>query len=71
MLVTVFSPEIARLLLGSEFCGGYTIMPIVLAGASAWGLSMFGHKGLELQEKTRVIGDKIFKKERNRKFELS
>ena len=55
MLITVFSPEISRLLLGSEFSDGHTIMPMVLAGASVWGLSMYGHKGLELQEKTRVM----------------
>lgn len=55
MLITVFSLEISTLLLGAAFRDGHTIIPLVLAGASVWGLSMFGHKGLELQEKTTML----------------
>ena len=55
MLITIFSLEIATLLLGMPFRDGHTIMPIILAGASVWGLSMLVHKGLELQEKTGVM----------------
>jgi len=55
MLVSVFSLEVSELILGPEFRVGHTIMPLILAGAAAWGLSMFGQKGLELQEKTGVM----------------
>jgi len=55
LVVSVFSSEIARFLLGVEFREGSGIIPWVLGGAAAWGLSQLGHKGLELKEKTGVM----------------
>lgn len=55
VLVSAFSAEIVNLLLGSQFREGHIIMPFVLAGVGVWGVSMFGHKGLEVAEKTRVM----------------
>lgn len=54
-VVSTFSAEITRLLLGIEFREGHTIIPFVLGGAAAWGLAQMGHKGLELKEKTAVM----------------
>ena len=43
------------MLLGAEFREGHGIIPWVVAGAALWGFSMYGHKPLELLEKTRVM----------------
>jgi O-antigen/teichoic acid export membrane protein len=53
--VAVFSAEIVSLVLGETFREGHRIMPILLAGVLAWGMSMYGHKGLELAERTRTL----------------
>jgi len=53
--VAILSYEIATLLLGEAYREGHVIMPIVLPGFLAWNLAMYGHKGLELMERTRVI----------------
>jgi O-antigen/teichoic acid export membrane protein len=55
VFVGVFNRELVRLLLGWEFRAGARIIPVVLAGFFAWGFSMYGHKGLELMEKTRMM----------------
>ena len=44
--------EVSRSL-GRDFHEGYVIIPFVLAGNAVWFLSMIGHKGLEVHEKTR------------------
>ncbi len=51
----IFSRELVMVLLGAEFHEGHIIIPFVLAGYMVWGLSMYGHKGLELLEKTLVM----------------
>ncbi|MEE9270456.1 MAG: oligosaccharide flippase family protein [Candidatus Krumholzibacteria bacterium] len=55
LCLAVFSRELVSILLGSDFREGHTIIPFILAGVAAWGLSMVGHKGLEIMEKTRVM----------------
>ena len=55
LTLSVFSREIVSILLGSDFREGYTIVPFVIAGVAAWGLSMVGHKGLEILEKTGLM----------------
>lgn len=54
-VVALLSEDIAGLLLGAEFREGHGIIPWVVAGAAVWGFSMYGHKPLELLEKTRVM----------------
>jgi O-antigen/teichoic acid export membrane protein len=54
-IVGVFSRDLVALLLGEEFREGYRVIPPVLFGVAAWGLSMYGHKPLELLERTRVM----------------
>jgi O-antigen/teichoic acid export membrane protein len=51
----VFSREIATLFLGEGFREGYRIMPFVLIGSMLWNFAMYGHKGIKLLEKTRVM----------------
>ncbi|UCH84073.1 MAG: lipopolysaccharide biosynthesis protein [Candidatus Latescibacterota bacterium] len=51
----VYCREIATVLLGSEFREGYRIMPLVLVGSLLWNFGMYGHKGIKLLEKTRVM----------------
>lgn len=53
--IVLFSREIVGILLGSEFREGYTIIPFVMGGVMVWGVSMIGHKGLEIQERTRTL----------------
>jgi O-antigen/teichoic acid export membrane protein len=55
VLVAVLSEDIAGLLLGQEFREGHKIIPFVLAGVAVWGFSMYGHKPLELLERTRSM----------------
>lgn len=55
MFVAVFCREIVTILLGNDFREGFAILPIVMAGVCVWGLSMYGHKGLELLEKTNLM----------------
>jgi len=54
-IVSALGREIVQVLLGPEFRSGYTVIPWVLGGAAVWGLGMYGHKGLELLEKTRLM----------------
>ncbi|MFH1754871.1 MAG: oligosaccharide flippase family protein [Candidatus Latescibacterota bacterium] len=53
--VAVFSRDFVDVLLGAEYRDGYTIIPFVLAGYAVWGLSLYGQKGFELLEKTKVM----------------
>lgn len=53
--VSVFSHEITTVLLGKAYREGYVIIPIILAGFFAWNFAMYGHKGLEIMEKTRIM----------------
>jgi O-antigen/teichoic acid export membrane protein len=54
-VVVVFSREIVSILLGPEFREGHKVIPLVMAGSALWGAAMYGHKGLEVMEKTRVM----------------
>jgi O-antigen/teichoic acid export membrane protein len=55
--VTIFSYEIASVFLGKDYVEGHTIIPIILFGYLVWNLSFYGHKGLEITEKTnRMMG---------------
>jgi O-antigen/teichoic acid export membrane protein len=51
----VFSREIAAVFLGEGFREGYRIMPFVLVGSLLWNFAMYGHKGIKLLEKTRIM----------------
>jgi len=53
--VSVFSSDIVAVALGESFREGHRIMPVILAGSLVWGFSMYGHKGLELKEQTRLL----------------
>jgi O-antigen/teichoic acid export membrane protein len=51
----VLSVELAALLLGAEYREGHVVIPLVLAGVAAWNFALYGQKGLQLAEKTKVI----------------
>jgi len=53
--ISLFSKEIVTLFLGEEFRVGYKIVPIIIVGFLAWNFSLFGHKGLEIKEKTNIM----------------
>ncbi len=41
--------------LGPEYREGYYLLPIILFGIFSWYFALFGHKGLELREKTHIM----------------
>jgi O-antigen/teichoic acid export membrane protein len=51
----VFSREIVTVFLGKPFREGHTIIPYILLGSFLWNFAMYGHKGIKLLEKTRVM----------------
>jgi O-antigen/teichoic acid export membrane protein len=51
----VLAKDVVTLVLGSEYREGFMVVPLVLAGAAAWGFAMYGHKGLELMERTGIL----------------
>lgn len=55
VIVAVFSKEISLLLLGEEYQRGAAMIPVMLLGLLAWNFSLYGHKGLELFEKSKLM----------------
>ena len=55
IVITLCSHELADILLGSAFREGSGIIPILVFGMMVRGFSMYGHKGLELAERTHVM----------------
>jgi O-antigen/teichoic acid export membrane protein len=53
--VTAFYQEISAFFLGKEFRVGAEIIPILFAGILFWNLAMYGHKGFELLNKTKLM----------------
>ncbi|MFB9330967.1 lipopolysaccharide biosynthesis protein [Paenibacillus aurantiacus] len=51
--VTVYRYEICRILLGEAYTEGALLIPLALVSVLLWNLSMYGHKGYEVREKTR------------------
>lgn len=47
--------DIASLLLGPSFLEGHVIIPVVLAGLVAWQWSMYAHKPLEFEGRSRLL----------------
>ncbi|MFH2145331.1 MAG: oligosaccharide flippase family protein [Candidatus Omnitrophota bacterium] len=60
MLISLFSSQLIRIVLGAQFQESYVVVPFIAASFFLWGLGMFMHKGLELAEKTRPIFFSIF-----------
>ncbi len=55
VVLALCSGELARVLLGAAFREGNPIIPILVLGMMVRGFSMYGHKGLELAERTHVM----------------
>ncbi len=55
VFVAIFAKDIMRIFLGQQFREGYVIVPIILLGYFLWNFALYGHKGLELSERTRTM----------------
>lgn len=51
----LLSKDIAGLLLGPTFLEGHIIIPVVLAGLVVWQWSMYAHKPLEFEGRSRLL----------------
>ena len=51
----VVSRPLSTIILAEDYHEGFVIIPIVAVGLFLWNISMIGHKGLEIQERTRVM----------------
>lgn len=49
------SKWISSLLLDNAYLPGNIVIPVTFAGMSLWNFSMYGHKGMELREKTNLL----------------
>jgi len=54
-VLSLFSLEIVSIFLGSAVREGYIVIPIIALSYLIWTFSMFGHKGLEFAEETKII----------------
>lgn len=55
VVLTVCADEVVALLLGSAFRENSGIIPVLVAATFVWNFALFGHKGLELAEKTLLM----------------
>jgi len=55
IVIALCSRELAHVLLGAAFREGNAIIPILVLAMMVRGFSMYGHKGLELAERTHVM----------------
>jgi O-antigen/teichoic acid export membrane protein len=55
IFMSILAKNIVTVFLGVEYREGYVIIPIILFGYFAWNFAMYGHKGLELEEKTKIM----------------
>lgn len=53
--LTLFSADVARLLLGPEFREGHAVLPIAMAGVVAWQLGLYMQKPLEFEGRVRTV----------------
>ncbi|MEH7299385.1 oligosaccharide flippase family protein [Neobacillus drentensis] len=52
---SVYAKDLVTILLDVDYREGYLIIPITLVGYLFWNYSMYGHKGFEVQGKTRLM----------------
>ena len=55
LAMSIFSPEVVRLMVGSKFAASQDVIPIVVLSYVFYGLSYYAQLGLFLTDKTRVI----------------
>jgi O-antigen/teichoic acid export membrane protein len=55
VFIAIFAQELASVFLGPAYQQGAVIIPILLVGFLAWNFSMYGHKGLEIRERTKAL----------------
>jgi O-antigen/teichoic acid export membrane protein len=55
VVLVLCSRDIVSVILAGEFREGSRVVPVLALGSFAWGFAMYGHKGLELAERTRLM----------------
>ncbi len=55
VLLVLCSHDLVSLILAGDFREGSRIVPVIALGSFVWGFAMYGHKGLELGERTRMM----------------
>jgi len=55
VVLAVCSRDVVDILLAPGFREGSRIIPVLVLGSFAWGFAMYGHKGLELAERTALM----------------
>jgi O-antigen/teichoic acid export membrane protein len=55
VVLAVCSRDLVDILLAPDFREGSRIIPVLVLGSFAWGFAMYGHKGLELAERTGLM----------------
>lgn len=55
VLLTICSRDVVSVVVTGAFRDGSRVVPVLALGSFVWGLAMFGHKGLELMERTRLM----------------
>lgn len=55
VVLVLCSHDVVSLILPGEFREGSRIVPVLALGSLTWGFAMYGHKGLELAERTRLM----------------
>jgi O-antigen/teichoic acid export membrane protein len=55
VVLTLCSRDVVSIVLSGEFRDGSRIIPVLVLGSFVWGFAMYGHKGLELAERTRLM----------------
>lgn len=53
--VATMSYPLSKLFLPQEHLQGYLIIPFVVSGLFFWNITMIGHKGLEVKNKTKIM----------------
>lgn len=55
VLILIFAKDMVSIFLGESYREGYIVIPIILLGYLAWNFGLYGHKGLEIEERTRTM----------------
>ncbi len=51
----VVSKDVVGIILSPKYIEGYTIIPPIMAAAVLWGVSMLGHKSMEIMERNDIM----------------
>ena len=55
VVLAVCHRDVAGIVLAEDYRGGSFVIPVLVLGSFAWGFAMYGHKALELTERTALM----------------